>query len=110
MVRIRRHAAADKARLAKNELPVVFIPEANRFTQIVNHASAGLLLATPERLAGRNRFPRESAYLSRLLTIQNIAERGEPRLKLLLDQFGICRGQFILGREIPMGPGSRLVG
>ena len=38
-----------------------------------------------------------------------IADRREPRLKPLFDNLGIGCGQRVLGSQIPIRPGSRLV-
>jgi hypothetical protein len=37
------------------------------------------------------------------------AERGESCLELLLHHFRVCSCERVLGREIPMRPGRRLV-
>ena len=134
VMRIRRHAAAHKARLPQNELAVVFIAQANRFAQSMHHVLSGLLFGPLRNFAARKRVRRargrsplvrdgmkrrsrgksrrltERLFLSRLVTIQAIAERGEPRLKPLLDKFGVCCCQGVLGRQIPMRPGGRLIG
>jgi hypothetical protein len=39
-----------------------------------------------------------------------ITYRGEPRTKPFLDDFRICGRQTVLGGDIPMRPGSRVVG
>src|SRR5271157_6634442 len=44
VMRIRRHAAAHKARLPQHELPVVLIAQPNRFAQSTNCAGARPLL------------------------------------------------------------------
>jgi hypothetical protein len=114
VVRIRWYAAAHKARLPQNELPVVFITQANRFAQSVDHVAAGLLLGPPRKFVARTRIrptdghyplvrggmkrpsrgkivrsPTEGMSLRSLVTIQAIAEGREPCLKPLLDNFGI---------------------
>src|SRR5438128_7714029 len=43
VVRIRRHAAADEARLSQYESPVVFIAQANRFSQRTDYVAARML-------------------------------------------------------------------
>jgi AAA domain len=46
---------------------------------------------------------------TRLARIPALTNSTEPRLKPLLDNFGVCGCQRVLSREIPMRPGSRLV-
>jgi hypothetical protein len=63
VMRIRRHAAADKAGLPQNEFPVALIAQPNRFAQNTNGAAArpfpgvgcNLLVATSVGLACRHR-------------------------------------------------------
>ena len=43
VMRIRRHAAANKAGLPQNELPVVLIAQPNRFAQSTDRVTARLL-------------------------------------------------------------------
>src|SRR5438105_3850087 len=56
VMRIRRHAAAYKARLPQNELPVVFIAQSNRFAQSMHHVLAWLLLGPPHNVVARTRI------------------------------------------------------
>ena len=55
------------------------------------------------------RMVRRAARCGAPRGLLSIADLGEPRLKPLLDNFGIRRGQGVFGRQIPMRPGSRLV-
>ena len=41
--------------------------------------------------------------------VRAIADGGEPRLKPFLEYFGICCGQRVLGRHMPLRPKSRPV-
>jgi hypothetical protein len=41
--------------------------------------------------------------------VRAIADGGEPRLKPFLEYFGICCGQRVLGRHMPLHPKSRPV-
>ena len=54
MMRIRRHAAAHKARLSQHEFPVILIAQANRFSQSTDCIAARLLFGDRHRciLAG----------------------------------------------------------
>ena len=44
MMRIRRHAAADEARLSQHESPVILIVQANRFSQSTDCIAASCFL------------------------------------------------------------------
>jgi hypothetical protein len=46
VMRIRRHAAANKAGLPQNELPVVLIAQPNRFAQSTDRVTAKLLFGS----------------------------------------------------------------
>jgi hypothetical protein len=46
VMRIRRHAAAHKARLPQNKLPVIFIAQANRFPQSMDRAAPRAVLGS----------------------------------------------------------------
>ena len=133
VVRIRRHAAADKAWLPQNELPVVLIAQANGFAQSTDHiarrpfpADGRSLLAgfdngpadqhlalIQQRVRRRLRILSWRAATGRTVRGavrgQLFVDFGEPRLKPLLDHFGIWGRQRVLGRQIPMRLGCRLV-
>ncbi len=127
VVRIRRHAAAHKAGLPQNELPVVLITQANRLAQGTDRGTARLLLDLHQSfVAGSSVKPAdghpalvrdsmrrpgrgktigrsdEGRPLRNPVTVLAIADRGQPRLKPLLHDSGICRCQRVLGRQIPM--------
>src|SRR5262245_19378298 len=123
MMRIRRHAAAHEARLSQHESPVMLIAQANRFSQSSDRIAARLLFGGPDRsfLPGirvrRTGHPglvrdsmRRLITLGRTVTsIMRGADRGEPCLEPLLHYFRVCSCQRVLGRQIPMRPGRRLV-
>src|ERR1700738_1074389 len=61
---------------------------------------------------GRDKTIRRAAEgraIRRPVTVVAIADGGTPRSKLLLHDSGIRRCQSILGRQIPLRPGSRLI-
>ena len=116
VMRIRRRSPAHKARLPRYELPVLLIAEANRFTQRTDRASARPFFGhcRSVRTSARTRLP--GGYCASIGHRIGLAacdwvipDRGEPYLKLLFDNLGIARCQGILGRKIPMCPGSRLI-
>ena len=118
MMRIRRHAAAHEARLSQHESPVILIAQANRFSQSTDCIAARLLLGGPHRCflagsrvrrAGHPGLLRDS--MRRLITLGRHAstDRGEPCPEPLLHYFRVCSCQRVLGRQIPMRPGRRLV-
>src|SRR6266542_5773310 len=121
MMRIRRHAAAHEARLSQHESPVTLIAQANRFSQSTDCIAARLLLGGPlwcsgsrVRRAGHPDLLRDS--MRRLITLGRTvtstmrgADRGEPCPEPLLHYFRVCSCQRVLGRQIPMRPGRRLV-
>src|SRR5262245_55265547 len=119
VVRIRRHAAADEARLSQYESPVVLIAQANRFSQRTDYVAASMLLGpcrcfparTRVRCAGHNALVRDSmrrlmgGSISRRPTAGRTvkrpvrrANRRNPCRELLLDHFGVCGCQGVLGR------------
>jgi hypothetical protein len=134
MMGIRRQAAAHQARLPHHKLPVPFIAQANRFAQGTHWTSAcslrggsrsllatgGIVLAESLPLVRDGTrgvvglawdetarlHPRGRTWPARIPAVTDFAE---SRLKPLLDNFGICGCQRVLGREIPMRPGGRLV-
>jgi hypothetical protein len=115
VMRIGWHTAAHKARLPQHEFPVVLIAQTNRLTQSMDHVLARLrfgpprsfmagtdirpadghctLLSESMRPPGRGkktiRCPTEGRSLRGPVAI---AHGGEPRLKPLLDHFGVCPG------------------
>src|ERR1700738_33057 len=123
MMRIRRHAAAHEARLSQHESPVILIAQANRFSQSTDFIAARLLFGGPHwcflagsrvRRAGHPGLLRDS--MRRLITLGRTvtstmrgAARGEPCPEPLLHYFRVCSCQCVLGRQIPMRPGRRLV-
>src|SRR6266511_3708725 len=121
MMRIRRHAAAHEARLSQHESPVILIAQANRFSQSTDCIAARLLLGGPHwftesrvRRAGHPDLLRDS--MRRLIALGRTvtstmrgADRGEPCPEPLLHYFRVCSCQRVLGRQIPMRPGRRLV-
>ena len=136
VMRIRRYAAAHQARLPHHELPVVFIAQANRFAQRTHCTSAralrggrwSLLAADGIDQTGRHHtlvrdsvsgiaicparertVRRPSRVFTQPARIPAATDTTEPRLKPLLDNFGVCGCQRVLGREIPMRPAGRLV-
>jgi hypothetical protein len=126
VMRIRRHAAAHKAGLTQHEFPVVLIAEANSLAQSTDGAAERPLLGRSLlALAGRRSLVGDSVRRpdwdqtirrpARGRTVRgpvrgpSIADRGEPRLKPLLDYFRVCGRQRVLGRQIAMRPGRRLV-
>jgi hypothetical protein len=123
MMRIRRHAAAHEARLSQHESPVILIAQANRFSQSTD-CTAARFFGGPDRcfLAGisvrRSGHPgllRHSmswlmTTLGRTVTsTMRGVDRGEPCPEPLLHYFRVCTCQRVLGRQIPMRPGRRLV-
>src|SRR6476469_9450416 len=62
VVRIRRHAAADEARLSQYESSVVLIAQANRFSQRTDYAAASLLLGSCRCFPARTRVRRTGHY------------------------------------------------
>jgi len=121
MMRIRRHAAAHEARLSQHEFPVILIAQANRFSQSTDCIAARLLFGDRHRcfLPGsrvrrasllRDSMRRRLITLGRTVTsIMRGADRGEPCPEPLLHYFRVCSCQRVLGRQIPMRLGRRLV-
>src|SRR5262249_42430062 len=121
VMRIRRHAAAHKAWLPQHESPVLLIAQANGFAQNTDCVAARLLLAPLGRfLSGAcvggyharlgdsmrqpvrthtARRPDRSRTIRWPVRLLTIADREEPRRKPLLDNFGICRCEGVLGRQ-----------
>jgi len=129
VVRIRRHAAADEARLAQYESSVVLIAQANRFSQ-TDYVKASMLLGSCRCFPARTRVQRTGHYalardsmtrlmrawiIRRPMTVRTVtcpvrrADRRKPCRELLLDHFGVRGCQRILCRQTPLRPGSRLV-
>jgi hypothetical protein len=125
VMRIRWHPAAHKACLPQYEFSVVLIAQANRLAQSTDCTSAWPLpgdsrsLLTPDGIgqAGRchalirdsmsgigncpardqtSRSP--SRPLTRPARIPGVTDVTESRLKPLLDHFGVCGCQRVLGR------------
>src|SRR4029077_1638485 len=122
MMRIRRHAAAHEARLSQHESPVILIAQAKRFSQSTDCVAARLLFGGPHccflagsrvRRAGHPGLLRDSMRrlitLGRTVTSMRGVDRGEPCPEPLLHYFRVCSCQRVLGRQIPMRPGRRLV-
>src|SRR6266436_3234851 len=131
MMRIRGHSAAHEARLSQYETPVILIAQANRFSQSTDCIAARLLLGGPHRCflagtrvrrAGHPGLVRDSmrrlmaGWIIRHSTLGRTvtspirgADRGEPCPEPLLHHFRVCSCQRVLGRQIPMRPGRRLV-
>src|SRR5262249_48079603 len=120
VMRIRRHPAAHKTGLPEHEPAVLLIAQANRFAQNTHCAAAILFLdlarACFRPAGGYRTLVRDSvSRAARVEMIRNlvgdptIADRREPRLIPLFDNFRIRCCQSVLGRQIPTGPGSRLV-
>ena len=119
VMRIRRHAAAYKTRLPQHEFPVVLIAQADGFAQNTDHPAARSLFEPRQSFLAGVRVRSASEYevlvgdrMRRPVRGQTIgctgrgrsvrglaiADRGEPILKPLLDNFGIYRCQRVLGR------------
>src|SRR6266545_614472 len=123
MMGIRRHAAAHEARLSQHESPVILIAQANRFSQSTDCIAARLLLDGPHRCFLAGTRVRRTGHpglvrdgMRRLITLGRTvtstmrgADRGEPCPEPLLHYFRVCSCQRVLGRQIPMRPGRRLV-
>src|SRR5262245_45652374 len=123
MMRVRRYAAAHEAGLSQHESPVILIAQANCFSQSTDCIAARLLFGGPDRCflrgsrvrrAGRPGLVRES--MRRLINLGRTvtstmqgADRGEPCSEPLLHDFRVCAGQRVLGSQIPMRPGRRLI-
>src|SRR4051794_28130750 len=123
MMRIRRQTAAHEARLSQHESSVILIAQANRFSQSTDCIAARLLFGGPHRCflagsrvrrAGHPGLLRHS--MRRLMTLGRTVtstmrgvDRGEPYSEPLLHYFRVCTCQRVLGRQIPMRPGRRLV-
>ena len=122
VMRIRWDAAAHKARLPQYEFPMFLIAEANRLTQSMDHVPAGLLLGPPRsfvagsgirpsdghctlvsesmRSLGRGKKTIRCPTAGRSLRGPvRVRDSGEPRLKPLLEHFGVCGCQRVLGSE-----------
>src|SRR5437016_9030213 len=101
VVRIRRHAAADEARLSQYESSVVLIAQANRFSQRTDCVAASMLLGSGRCFPARTRVRRAGHYalvrdsMTRLMGAWIIrlpvrrADRRKPCRELLLDHFGV---------------------
>src|SRR5262249_3888729 len=130
VMRIRRHAATHKTRLPQYEFPVVLIAQADRFAQSADHPTARSFLGRRRSFLAGVRLRWISRYevlvgesMSRLVRGQTmgrtgggrlvrdlaIADRGEPILEPLLDNFGIDRCQGVLRRQISLRPDGRLI-
>src|SRR5271166_4618767 len=133
VMRIRWHPAAHQAWLPQEEFSVVLVAQANRLAQSTDCTSAWLLpgdsrsLLTPNGIgqAGRphalirdsmrgrpardQTTRRPSGPVTRPGRSPGVTDITESRLKPLLDHFGVCGGQRVLGRQTPLRPGSRLV-
>ena len=131
MMRIRGHAAAHETRLSQHESPVILIAQANHFSQSTDCIAARLLLGGEHRCILAGTRVRRTGHpglagdgMSRLMAARIIrhrtrgrtvtspmrgADRGKSCPELLLHHFRVCSCQRVLGREIPMRPGRRLV-
>src|SRR3984893_11343572 len=131
VMRIGWHTAAHEARLPQHKFSVVLIAQASRLAQSLDHVPAGLLLGSSRRfLAGTDirpadghgtllsqsiRPPGRGKKISRCpsdgrsLRVRAVAEGGEPRLKPLLDHFGVCRCQRVFGRHMLLRPKGCLI-
>src|SRR5262245_35359496 len=123
VMRIRRHAAAYEARLSQHESPVILIAQANCFSQRSDCVAARLLFGGPLRCILAGRHIRRAGHpglvqdsMRRLITLGRTVtstmrgvDRGEPCPEPLLHYFRVCSCQRVLGRQIPMRPGRRLV-
>jgi hypothetical protein len=130
VMRIRWYAATHKTRLPQHELSVIFIAQADRFTQSKGHPSARLLLGNRRRFLVRAGNRLEGGYevfvahtLRQLVKDQDIWRTGsggavrdmiiadgqEPSLKPLFDNFGIPHCKRVLGGEILTSPRCRLI-
>jgi|ERR1700730_2287755 hypothetical protein len=123
--------------MPQQELPVVLIAQANRFAQRT-HCTAASPLAGGSRsllvVAGISEGIRDDSLArNSMMGIGNspgkaqttgVRSRGrrwparripdltrptEPRLKPLLDNFGVCRCQGVFCRQIPTRPSGRLI-
>jgi len=120
VMRIGWDAAAHKAGLPEHEPAVLLIAQSNRFAQSTHCAAAipflDLTRACFRPAGGYRTLVRDSASCAvRVEMIRNlvgdptIADRREPGLKPLFDNLGIRCYQSVFDRQIPTGPGSRLV-
>src|SRR5258708_28755175 len=120
VMRIRRYAAAHKTRLPQDELPVLLIAQADRFAQSTDRPAARSLFGRSRRFPAGVRVRPASEYevlvgdskrrpVRRPVRGLAIADRGEPILKPLLDNFGIYLCQRVLGRRISLSPDCRLI-
>src|SRR5262245_2293117 len=116
VMRIRWYAAAHKTRLPEDELPVALIAQADGFAQSTDHPAARSLFGPRRSFLAGVRVRSASEYeilvgysVRRPVRGQTIADRGEPILKPLLDNFGIYRCQGVLGRQISLRPDGRLI-
>ena len=120
VMRIGWDAAAHKAGLPEHEPAVLLIAQSNRFAQSTHCAAAipflDLARACFRPAGGYRTLVRDSVGCAvRVEMIRNlvgdptIVDRREPRLKPLLNNFRVCGCQRVLGGQIPIRPGSRLV-
>src|SRR5215467_10069159 len=120
VMRIRRYAATHKTRLPQYELPVLLIAQADRFAQSTDRPVSRSLFGPRRGFPAGVRVRSASKYevlvgeskrrpVRRPVRGLAIADRGEPILKPLLDNFGIYRCQGVLGRQISLGPDGRLI-
>jgi len=117
MMRIRWRPAAYKARLPRDELPMLLIAQANRFAQSADRIIAGwltghfrsfLAIARIGPTAGHHVSDGgSSGWLAGALAI---ADGQDSRLKFLFDHSGIRRCKRVLGGQILTRPGGRLIG
>ena len=113
VMRIRWHAAAHKTRLPHHELPVLLIAQPDGFAQRTDHPAARSLLGaggtfwlvSSARLAdmrscrGQHEPAGQGAHWQgRPVRGPAIADREEPCLKPLFDNFGVYRRQGVLDR------------
>src|SRR6266478_5502960 len=109
VVRIRRYAAADEARLSQYESSVLLIAQANRFSQ-TNYVAASMVLGSCSCFPARTRVRRTGHYalvrdsmtrlmrawiVRRPMTVRTVtcpvrrADRRKPCRELFLDHFGV---------------------
>src|SRR5690349_3934668 len=85
VMRVRGHAATNKARLPQNVPPVIFVPQANCLGQSLD-GLLPVLFGAPRSFVARIPLRLEGVWLRQLAGIQTIVERGDPRLEPLLDK------------------------
>jgi hypothetical protein len=115
MMGIRRCPTAHETRLPRHEFPMILIAQAYGFPQRANCPSARRFAGSHRPfLAGtRIEFSRWHHACDRHGTRRLVAalaiNRQESFLKSIFDNLGISRRQCVLGLELPMGPGRRLI-